>query len=264
VGCDGRVEDVFGQDAEEVRRVSDGRWRLCIHCCNTASGETERSRAVVKLKNALNGVKTVAELVEHLGGIPGERILLDPVPGTATEDDVIAAESMREKRICELIDGVLVEKAMGAKESLLAAFIIGLLEPFVKEHDLGVILTEGGMLRLWPGRVRIPDVCFIAWERLSGNEFPDEAIPDIAPDLAIEVLSRSNKKEEMRLKRRDYFQSGVQAVWEIQPKTQTAEVYTSLTKRRRIGKDGILDGGDILPGFKLPMKELFARLRRKK
>jgi Uma2 family endonuclease len=174
---------------------------------------------------------------------------------------VIAAESAREKRICELIDGVLVEKAMGAKESLLAAAIISLMGPFVKAHRLGVVLTEGGMLRLWPGRVRIPDVCFISWDRLPTREFPDKAIPDLAPDLAIEVLSRSNTKKEMRLKRLDYFQSGVQAVWEIQPKTQTAEVYISPTKRRRIAKDGTLDGGGILPGFKLPLKELFGYLK---
>jgi Uma2 family endonuclease len=219
---------------------------------------------MVKINGALNGIKTVAELVEHLGGIPPARILLHPLPGTATEEDVIAAESAREKRICELIDGVLVEKAMGAKEGLLAVVIGRLLDEFVERHNLGVVLGPDGTLRLWPGRVREPDVCFISWDRIPGEEFPDEPIPDLAPDLAIEVLSRGNKKKEMQLKRRDYFQAGVQLVWEIQPKTQTAEAYTSPTKRRRIGKDGVLDGSDILPGFKLPLKELFARLKKKK
>jgi Uma2 family endonuclease len=219
---------------------------------------------MVKVNGALNGIKTVAELIEHLGGIPTARIAFEPMPGTATEEDVIAAECEPRKRLCELIDGVLVEKPMGVKESLIAVAIIGFLGRFVNENGLGVVLGEGGMLRLWPGRVRIPDVCFISWERIPGNEFPDEPIPDLAPDLAIEVLSRGNKKKEMRIKRRDYFQSGVHAVWEIQPKTQTAEVYKSPTKRLRIGPDGALDGGTILPGFELPLKELFARLKKKK
>jgi Uma2 family endonuclease len=218
---------------------------------------------MVKVKQVLNGIQTVGDLVAHLGGIPVERILLDPLPGTATEDDVVAAESAREKRICELIDGVLVEKAMGAKEGLLAVVISRFLDEFVEAHDLGVILGEGGMLRLWPGRVRIPDICFISWDRIPGEEFPDEPIPDLAPDLAIEVLSRSNTKEEMRLKRHDYFRSGVREAWEIQPTTQTAEVYTSPTKRRRIGKDQALEGGDILPGFTLPLATVFARLKRR-
>jgi Uma2 family endonuclease len=93
---------------------------------------------------------------------------------------------------------------------------------------------------------------------------PEEPIPDLAPDLAIEVLSRTNTKKEMQIKRHDYFQSGVQEVWEIQPRTQTAEVYTSPTKHRRIGKEGNLNGGDILPGFTLPLKRLFARFQKKK
>jgi Uma2 family endonuclease len=219
---------------------------------------------MVKVNGALNGLKTVAELVQHLGGIPAARILLHPLPGTATEADVIAAESAREKRICELIDGVLVEKAMGGREALLAVVIARLLDEIVEKHDLGIVLGPDATLRLWPGRVREPDVCFVSWDRLPGNEVPEEPIPDLAPNLAIEVLSRSNTTKEMQLKRRDYFQSGVLEVWEIQPKTQTAEVFTSPTKRRRIGKDGVLDGGDILPGFKLLLKELFARLKKKK
>jgi Uma2 family endonuclease len=219
---------------------------------------------MLKLMGALNGMKTIADLVDHLGGIPPERILLDPLPGTATEEDVIAAEAAREKRLCELIDGVLVEKAMGAKESLIAVVIISLMEAFVEEHDLGVVLGADGMLRLWPGRVREPNVSFISWDRLPGNEMPEEPIPDLAPDLAIEVLSRTNTKKEMQIKRHDYFQSGVQEVWEIQPRTQTAEVYTSPTKHRRIGKEGNLNGGDILPGFTLPLKRLFARFQKKK
>jgi Uma2 family endonuclease len=218
---------------------------------------------MLKVKTPLNGITTVAELVEHLGGIPIERIRFDPLPGTATEKDVIAAERKPQKRLCELIDGVLVEKAMGAKEALLAVALGHFLLRFLENHDLGVVLGADGQLRLWPGRVRGPDISFISWDRIPALEFPDDPIPDLAPDLAVEILSRGNTKKEMRLKRIDYFRAGVRQVWEIQPKTQTAEIYTSPTKCRRIGPDGALDGGDILPGFTLPLSELFMQLERR-
>ena len=218
---------------------------------------------MVQVCDALNGVETFADLWEQLGGVPADRIRMHPLPGTATEADVIAIRESRTGQICELIDGVLVEKAMGARESIFAIVIARMLDTFVDEHDLGIVLGADGAMRLWPGRVRVPDVCFIAWNRIPGNEFPVEPIPDLVPNLAIEVLSRGNTKKEMQRKRHDYFQAGVQEVWEIQPKTQTAEVYTSPTKRRRIGKEQALDGGSLMPGFTLPLKQVFARLKRK-
>jgi Uma2 family endonuclease len=219
---------------------------------------------MLKKFDPLNGIQTVADLVAHLGDIPMERIRLHPLPGTATEKDVIAAEHQPRAALCELIDGVLVEKTMGMREALLAAVIGRLLDEFVEQHDLGIVLGADAMLRLWPKRVRIPDVSFISWDQIPGNEVPDDPIPDLPPTLAIEVLSRSNTKKEMEIKRHDYFRSGVREVWEIQPKTQSAEVYTSPTKHRHIGKDQALESGDILPGFKLPLDQLFARLKRRK
>ncbi len=209
-------------------------------------------------------VVTFADAWEQLGKVPLSRIRMRPAPGTATEADVVAVRESPSRRICELFDGVLVEKAMGAAESFLALHIARLLLNFLDRQDLGIALGEAGQLRLWPGRVRVPDVCFISWDRMPKNEVPDDPLPDLVPDLAIEVLSRSNTKKEMARKRLDYFQAGVQEVWEIQPKTQTAEVYTSPTKHRRIETDGTLEGGDILPGFTVSLTELFGRLKKKK
>jgi Uma2 family endonuclease len=205
----------------------------------------------------------VADLVKRLGDIPLDRIRIWPPLGTATGKDVVAAAEAAEKHLCELIDGVLVEKAVGASESLLAAILIEVLGAFVRKHDLGVVLGEGGMLQILPQQVRIPDVCFIAWERLPGEAFPKEPVPDLVPNLAMEVLSEGNTRKELERKLQDYFQAGVQMVWLIQPRTQTAAVYTSPTNKRKVNKDQALDGGDVLPGFRLPLKALFARLRRK-
>jgi Uma2 family endonuclease len=141
--------------------------------------------------------------------------------------------------------------------------IIELMGPFVNREDLGIVLGADGILRLWPGQVRIPDVSFISWERLPNEEVPDAPVAALVPDLAVEVLSRGNTKKEIDRKLRDYFKAGVRLAWVIQPKTQTAEVYTSPTKPRRVGKDQSLDGGEVLPGFSLSLKELFARTKRR-
>src|SRR5262245_23693491 len=105
-------------------------------------------------------IETLADLLERLGGVPLERIRFHPFPGTATEEDVLMRPG-GEKRLFELVDGVLVEKPMGYYESLLAALLIEFLAPFVRERDLGIVLGADATLHLAPGLVRLPDVCFI-------------------------------------------------------------------------------------------------------
>jgi len=118
-------------------------------------------------------------------------------------------------------------------------------------------------MQLMSGIVRIPDVSFIFLEPASRTHHPERADPQPRPDLAVEVLSVSNTKREMELKLDDFFQAGVLIAWLIQPKTQTAEVYTSPTQVHQIGKNGVLHGGVILPGFKLSLKRLFTEANRR-
>ena len=92
---------------------------------------------------------------------------------------------------------------------------------------------------------------------------PDVAIADLYPNLAVEVLSRGNTKGEMDRKLRDYFRAGTESVWLIDPKKQIADVYTSPKKHKRLTKDMALNGGDLLPGFVLPLKTVFARRAKK-
>jgi hypothetical protein len=106
--------------------------------------------------------ETMAEVHERLGGIPMARILMRPPPGTATEVDLEPAWG-RYKCI-ELIDGVLVEKPMGAPESMIGLEIGRLLANFVREHDLGLVFGADGPFRLAAGVVRLPDVSFIPWK----------------------------------------------------------------------------------------------------
>jgi Uma2 family endonuclease len=114
-----------------------------------------------------------------------------------------------------------------------------------------------------PGKVRLPDTGFISWDRLPGREAPTDPILDLAPDLAVEILSKSNTKAEMKRKLREYFEAGVRLVWLIDPKTRTILVHTSSKASTKLAVGQSLDGGDVLPGFALPLAELFECLDRR-
>jgi Uma2 family endonuclease len=205
-------------------------------------------------------IEDLAELLERLGGIAPNRVRYRPPPGTATEADVVAAMEAPRKRLCELIDGVLVEKPLGFTESLLAAALIEILRAFVRPRHLGLVTAPDGSVRLGTGRVRIPDVAFTSWDRIPGRRRPTEPVPSLAPDLAVEVLSRSNTPQEMRLKRQDYFAAGVRLVWEVDPVARTVSVYTAVEGPTVLSAADTLDGGEVLPGFALPLAALFAEL----
>ena len=149
---------------------------------------------------------------------------------------------------------------MGFPESLLASEIGYRLKHFVKTSRSGLVSTTDGMLRLWPGRVRIPDVAYLAGEHLPGKRVPKKQIPELVPDIAIEVLSPSNTPEEIKAKRLDYFKSGTRLVWIFDPVTRSVEVYKSASAKKRLTESDTLDGNNILPGFRLPLAELFAEL----
>src|SRR5262245_49926890 len=206
--------------------------------------------------------QTVADLLKRLGDIPAARVRLEPQPGTATERDVIKIHD-RENRLCELVDGVLVEKVMGFDESRFALLLAAYLVDFLKQHDLGAVLGADGMMKLFPGRVRIPDVAFISWARYPKSKQGRGEIPLVAPDLAVEVLSKGNTRKEMARKLDDYFRSGVRLVWYVDPKVRTVRVYTSVNQSVVLTEDQELDGGEVLPGFLLSIRDWFAEAERR-
>jgi Uma2 family endonuclease len=202
---------------------------------------------------------TAADVHARVGGIPLDRIRTFPAPGTATEADVLETEA-RSDRICELVDGILVEKPRGSYESLLAVKIIHALCSYLESNNLGVVLGEAGMLKLLPGQVRVPDVCLIRWERIPGRQLPQERIYTLVPDLAVEVLSPGNTEAEMRRKLHEYFSAGSRLVWYIAPETRTARAYTAEDQWQDLGPGDSLSGGDVLPGFALSLDKLFGDL----
>jgi Uma2 family endonuclease len=202
-----------------------------------------------------------AYLHERLGGVPLTRIRRNPPPGSATEEDLLRAQ----KPICELIDGVLVEKPMGAVESVLGVHIARLIGNHVEAADLGVILGEAGYIRLGENHVRAPDVTFVPWSEFPNGEVPeDEAFWTVAPGLIVEVLSPGNTKAEIDRKLDEFFTAGCKLAWVIDPRKKTARVYTSAKKFKEYGKTDTLDGGKVLPGFKLKLADLFSATKPRK
>jgi Uma2 family endonuclease len=207
--------------------------------------------------------ETVAVLLEQLGGIDPARVRLRPTPGRATVKDLIRLMEETD-RLYELVDGVLVEKVMGFTEAGLAGIILHWISVFLDEYDLGLVVGADAAMRLMPGLVRLPDVSFVSWERLPvRGEFPTAPVPKLAPDLAVEVLSKGNTRAEMARKLAEYFEAGVRLVWYVDPRKRTVRVYTSPEDSRTLTEKHTLDGGKVLPGFTLPIKKIFARIRRK-
>lgn len=197
--------------------------------------------------------RTVAELLRDLGDIPADRVRLSPTPGTATEADAYRVNE--HECLCELVDGTLVEKAMSTPESFLGALLITYLNTFVLPRRAGAVIAADAQFRMTLGNIREPDVSFTRRDRLP-NPLPQ--VGGWCPDLCVEILSPSNTRDEMARKRGEYFASGCRLVWEIDPRTRSADVYTDPTAVAHLDESGTLDGGTVLPGFTLPLRTLFA------
>ncbi len=204
-------------------------------------------------------IQTLADLLQSLGDIAPDRVRFRPAPGTATKQDLLALEGMSD-RIYELIDGVLVEKPMGYYESVVAATIVHILKSFIAAGKLGLVSGSDGGMEFWQGLIRMPDVAYAARERFPQVIDPTDRIPAVVPDLAVEVLSKSNTPAEMRRKRTDYFQAGVRLVWEVDLKSRTVAVYEEPENPTILSSADTLTGGEVLPGLAVPVKDIFADL----
>lgn len=196
---------------------------------------------------------------EDLGKVPMERIRTDPPPGQATLEDVVRLRET-ERRLFELVDGTLVEKAMGWQESLLAAVILHWLQAYLDQHPLGVATGADGMTRLFDDTIRSPDVAFVHWNRLPGGQIPSQPIPDLVPNFVVEVLSVTNTYSEMSRKRREYFHAGVEMMWLVHPRERTLTYYLDTLHPVTLREGETLKLDQVLPGWEINTGELFRRL----
>ena len=204
-------------------------------------------------------IRTLADLRKRLGNIPLDRIRFEPAPGTATVKNLIELDR-RGDSLCELVDGTLVEKAVGAKESNLAWFSATGSVRISTGTTLGHASPPTACCGSLPGLVRIPDLSFVSWDKLPGRMVPEKPVPALVPDLAVEVLSEGNTPAEMKRKVGEYFDAGVGLVWLIDPEEARGAVYTAPHRSVLIREDQSLDGGDVLPGFSVALADLLRRI----
>lgn len=203
---------------------------------------------------------SIDDLIVSLGGISPKRLRYSPAPGTATVRDLARLLDSSD-RLYELVNGTLVEKIVGAAESFVTGKVLTRIKNWNRESgNLGMALGADGPMKLMKKLVRLPDVSFTNWDRVPGRRVPSEPVPNLAPDLAVEVLSEGNTREEMQRKLKEYFLSEVQLVWYIDPRTRRVQVYTSPDDVTELGEKDTLYGGDVLPGFSVPVAQLFDQL----
>jgi Uma2 family endonuclease len=199
--------------------------------------------------------ETMADLVQRLGDISLERIRLHPAPGTATEEDLLQTGDIP----CELVDGTIVEKAVGYFEGRLASILSFYIESWLTANPIGYCNGESAYTRLEFGLVRVPDLSFVRWDRVGDESVPRDPICGISPNLAVEVISRKYTAAEIQRKRGEYFKSKVELVWIVNPRSRSVEVWSSPRDCRILDEADSLDGAMVLPGFKLSIAQWFQR-----
>lgn len=200
---------------------------------------------------------STAELAARVGDVPLRRIRMDdPPPGAATEADVARLRD-QEDRLYELIDGVLVEKAMSDISSILAAELIILLGNYVKPRRLGWILAPDGYYRLFGTRVRAPDVSFARRNQRPDGRPLKRGYAKVAPALAVEIFSPGNTENEIACKRSEFFAAGTELFWVVYPDREEIHVWTGPDHHTALRRGDTLDGGSVLPGFTVRVDQIF-------
>jgi Uma2 family endonuclease len=159
----------------------------------------------------------------------------------------------------ELIKGKVIRMLpTGGKHGVIATRLGGILYFYVEQNNLGLVCAAatGFVLSRNPDTVRAPDASFIAKENIPKSGIPEEYW-EIPPDLAVEVLSPSDRASEVMLKVTEYFQAGTRLVWIIDPKSETVTIYRSLKDIQVLSKQDELDGEDVVPGFHCPLDKIF-------
>ena len=157
----------------------------------------------------------------------------------------------------ELVDGHLVKLAMGNESNIVAGKLYRRLADFVENNHLGwVFMIEGGFV-LSPRTVRKPDISFVRFGRIP-NEHPARGYEQLAPDLAVEVVSPRDIVEELEAKIEEYRVAGVRLMWVVHPAGRTVRIYRPNGQITDLRAADTLSGEDVVPGFSCLVADLFA------
>ncbi|MFN0146186.1 MAG: Uma2 family endonuclease [Dehalococcoidia bacterium] len=164
-----------------------------------------------------------------------------------------------ERKGYEYLEGTWVKIPMANPSTRLAFNLLRPLADFVDENELGEVFPHEFGYQIWPNfprRYRKPDGSFISRERLLGMSL-DDPLAHVAPDLAIEVISPTDRGSDIEEKVQAYFDAGVRLVWVVYPKTRSVNVYRADGSAFRLVGDSTLSGEDIVPGFTIELSDLF-------
>lgn len=159
----------------------------------------------------------------------------------------------------ELIRGELHEVSPSSDESTFITFYLGLaLGSFVKPRKLGLLSSAEGGWRLQrdPDTVVAPDIGFVKVDRLPKSRDRDRYV-DVVPDLAVEVVSPSDRSSDVLRKVQIYAEAGVPLVWVVYPKMKAVTVYRLSEPPVTLREGDVLGGDDVIPGFEMPVEEIF-------
>ncbi len=183
---------------------------------------------------------------------------LSPARKVWTEEEIQALPD--DGYIHEIVNGELVmsPKNNFEHESIFSRLYLPLAE-FNRKHRLGIVRGSNAGYWMHNRNCRAPDISFLPRARLEALGFKPNSrrfFPG-APDLAVEILSPSNTRIEIDERLKDYFASGTQVAWIINPEDESVEVCHSPTQRKLVGSGGLLEGEHLLPGFQFPIASLF-------
>ncbi len=196
--------------------------------------------------------------------VPSSVPISPPAPGPAVEAPrLVTGEQLAQigdMGRTDLVKGVIIHRSPTEySHGRIVGNFSAILQAFVSQHKLGEVLV--GQVGIYtarrPDTVRGADVAYISNERLARVQ--SSSYLDVAPELVVQVLSPDDRWGELMDKLSEYFAVGVQVVWVADPKTQSVYVYHAPNKVQHFSAEDALPGGEVLPGFDVPVAELFAR-----
>jgi Uma2 family endonuclease len=176
-------------------------------------------------------------------------------PLTAEAFDQFAELPENADKLLELIGGEIVEVPSNTFVSMISGIVFGELYIFIRGKDIGYLTGEAGGYMV-SGERYAPDVAYISKEK--EPELAKQGYNPNPPDLAVEVdfPSTYQSQEQLRIKIANYLAAGT-VVWVVYPHNQKVEIYVPGTPVKILDINGIIDGEPVLPGFKLPVKNIF-------
>jgi len=158
----------------------------------------------------------------------------------------------------ELVRGEIVTMPPpGFEHGLVQANLLAILRAYVRQMRSGRVVGESGVItERDPDTVRGPDIAFWSAERLPLDQCPS-GYPEVPPDLVVEIVSPSDSVADVQQKVLEYLTHGVRMVWVVEPRTRSLTVYRGLQDVAVLRGEDEVDGGEVLPGFRCPVKEVF-------